>query len=136
MSVSLSVCRESIFICVFVCTCSIAVSFHVGIVMHAFLVAHACVCMRGCVRSRFSFDKTPVFRGIISPSPDSNMLCIYGGNKLTCNGQTDNWLKLLLEIVSLISQTELERRRSRSNIFRGSKTCCATHHEGIHPVEF
>lgn len=95
-----------------------------------------CVCTRACVRSRFSFDKTPVFRGIISPSPDSNMLCIYGGNKLTCNRQTDNWLKLLLEIVSLISQTELERRRSRSNIFTGSKTRCATHHESSHPVNF
>ncbi len=80
--------------------------------------ARVCVCV--CVRSRFSFDKTPVFRGIISPSPDSNMLCIYGGNKLTCNRQTDNWLKLLLEIVSLYLYLGKDEGGAESNIFRGS----------------
>lgn len=62
------------------------------------------VCLVGvclCVWSRFSCDKTLVFGGITSPSPDSSMLCIYGGNKLICKGQIGNWLKLLLETVSL-----------------------------------
>lgn len=59
----------------------------VGACVSVYVCVFVCAC--GGVRSRFGYDKTPVFSGIISLSPDSSMLCIYGGNNLTSSRQTD-----------------------------------------------
>lgn len=114
-------------VCVCVCLCV--------------LVGHSwCMPVRvcACVCSRFSFDKTPVFRGIISPFPDSNMLCIYGGNKLIHNRQTNRQLAkgCYWKLCPPYLYLGIDERGMESNIFRDSQTCCATPRASYHPVNF
>lgn len=121
------VCFHQTSLLSFVCLC-------VCVPMWVFLM-HACPCVCVCVcGTDLALIKPQSLERIISPSPDSNMLCIYGGNKLICNRQTDNWLKLLCPCIYL---PELGRkRREESNIFRDGATCCAAHHVHYHPANF